>query len=150
MLLVPTYLNGSDGVFNVGYYELLTACDFTVYPSYYEPWGYTPMESAAFHIPTVTTDLAGFGCWVNEQQEKDSAAGNGVRVIHRDDDNYFEVAENIKDIILNYNSLSVQQRQQLRRSAANIVKNAEWDNFVENYFKAFAFAITKTKERNSK
>lgn len=150
MLLVPTYLNGSDGVFNVGYYELLTACDFTVYPSYYEPWGYTPMESAAFHIPTVTTDLAGFGCWVNEQQEKDSAAGNGVRVIHRDDDNYFEVAENIKDIILNYNSLSVQQRQQLRRSAANIVKNAEWENFVENYFKAFAFAITKTKERNSK
>lgn len=150
VLLVPTYLNGSDGVFDTMYYELLTACDFTVYPSYYEPWGYTPMESAAFRIPTVTTDLAGFGCWVSELREKDSSLGNGVTVLHRDDDNYFEIAEEIKNLILKYNSLGQQQRQTMRKSASETVKNAEWEIFIENYIKAFAFAIERAGERNGK
>ncbi len=146
VLLIPTYLDGRDGVFNAGYYELLTACDFTVYPSYYEPWGYTPLESAAFHIPTVTTDLAGFGCWTNELCSETPSLGGGVTVLHRDDDNYFEVAENIKNHILDYISLDARRRQALRRSAAAIAKKAEWRNFVENYFKAFAFAIEKQRK----
>ena len=54
-------MDGKDGIFNMTYYDLLIGMDATVYPSYYEPWGYTPLESIAFGIPTVTTDLAGFG-----------------------------------------------------------------------------------------
>ena len=48
------------------YYDLLVGMDLTAFPSYYEPWGYTPLESLAFKVPTITTTLAGFGLWVKE------------------------------------------------------------------------------------
>ncbi|MDR0844256.1 MAG: glycogen/starch synthase, partial [Tannerella sp.] len=56
IIFIPCYLDGNDGIFNLPYYDLLTGMDATVFPSYYEPWGYTPMESIAFGIPTITTD----------------------------------------------------------------------------------------------
>ena len=69
VIFVPTYLNKADGIFNKDYYELLVGMDITVFPSYYEPWGYTPLESVAFSVPTITTTLAGFGLWVDKQRE---------------------------------------------------------------------------------
>ena len=66
IIFVPCYLDGFDGVFNIPYYDLLIGMDATVYPSYYEPWGYTPLESIAFGIPTITTNLAGFGHWAKK------------------------------------------------------------------------------------
>ena len=64
VFFVPSYLNGDDGVFDMPYYDLLIGMDLTIFPSYYEPWGYTPLESLAFKVPTITTTLAGFGVWV--------------------------------------------------------------------------------------
>ena len=64
VIFVPCYLDGKDGILNLEYYDLVLGNDLSVYPSYYEPWGYTPLESVAFHVPTITTDLAGFGLWV--------------------------------------------------------------------------------------
>ena len=66
IIFVPSYLNGDDGIFNKNYYDLMLGNDLSVYASYYEPWGYTPLESIAFHVPTITTDLAGFGLLVKE------------------------------------------------------------------------------------
>ena len=62
IFFVPSYLNGDDGVLNMPYYDLLVGMDLTAFPSYYEPWGYTPLESLAFKVPTITTTLAGFDC----------------------------------------------------------------------------------------
>ena len=84
---VPCYLNGNDGIFNMSYYDLLAGLDAAVFPSYYEPWGYTPLESAAFGVPTITTDLAGFGQWVLDRFGDDSDR-YGVKVLHRTDSNY--------------------------------------------------------------
>ena len=61
VIYVPSYLNGNDGIFNMSYYDLLIGFDLTIFPSYYEPWGYTPLEAVAFKVPCITTDLAGFG-----------------------------------------------------------------------------------------
>ncbi len=66
VIFVPAYLNGHDGLINMPYYEALAGCDLGVFPSYYEPWGYTPLESAAYAVPTVTTDQAGFGLWAQQ------------------------------------------------------------------------------------
>lgn len=147
VVLIPTYIDGKDGIFNMLYYDMLTACDMTVYPSYYEPWGYTPMESAAFHIPTVTTDLVGFGLWVNNLLGHKAEITDGIAVVHRDDDNYFEVAEEIKNIILQYCGLPEQKRKAIKASASEIVKHAEWKKFIENYNNAFSFAIKRADER---
>ena len=64
VVFVPVYLNGFDQIFDLEYYDFLIGFDLSIFPSYYEPWGYTPLESVAFGIPTITTSLAGFGAWV--------------------------------------------------------------------------------------
>lgn len=82
VVFVPYYLDGHDPLFGMTYYDLLIGMDVTVFPSYYEPWGYTPLESCAFHVPTITTSLAGFGAWAAQQKEQ-----YGVNVIERNDSN---------------------------------------------------------------
>ena len=100
VIFVPTYLNKADGIFGKDYYELLVGMDMTVFPSYYEPWGYTPLESVAFSVPTITTTLAGFGLWVDKQREH-----LGVEVIRRDDYNDKEVEAKIADTLLRFSLL---------------------------------------------
>lgn len=51
ILFAPSYLNGDDGIFNLPYYDLLIGFDLTVFPSYYEPWGYTPWRALCFQFP---------------------------------------------------------------------------------------------------
>ena len=89
---IPSYLNGDDGIFNMKYYDLLAGLDLTVFPSYYEPWGYTPLESLAFKVPTLTTTLAGFGVWVNEHYKKEHP---GISIIERNDSNSDEVVDGV-------------------------------------------------------
>ena len=84
IIFVPSYLNGNDGIFNMPYFDLLIGFDLSVFPSYYEPWGYTPLESLMFSIPTVTTSLSGFGLWVKNYF---ADHGNGISIIERTDDN---------------------------------------------------------------
>ena len=70
VILLPCYLTGDDGIMNMSYYDLVLGNDLCVYPSYYEPWGYTPLEAIAFKVPCITTDLAGFGLWANTEKGK--------------------------------------------------------------------------------
>ena len=86
VIFVPCYQDGKDGILNKHYYDLILGEDLSVYPSYYEPWGYTPLESVAFRVPTITTDLAGFGLWVNSLKNQ-HGIDDGVEVLHRSDYN---------------------------------------------------------------
>ena len=99
LILVPCYLNGSDGIVDMPYYDVVLGNDLCIYPSYYEPWGYTPLEAVAFKVPCITTDLAGFGLWANQQKGRYCEITDGVKVIHRTDENYSEVADAIKETI---------------------------------------------------
>ncbi|MDR0546157.1 MAG: glycogen/starch synthase [Dysgonamonadaceae bacterium] len=142
IIFVPSYLTGNDGVFNLPYYDLLTGFDLTVYPSYYEPWGYTPLESIAFHIPTITTDLAGFGAWAQSMLSTlPSVLSDGVQVIHRTDNNYFEIAEEIKNAILKYASLDEKQVTKARKSAHKLSEKAAWSHFIQYYKEAYSIAL---------
>lgn len=143
VVLVPSYLNGNDGVFNEKYYDMLAACDITAYPSYYEPWGYTPLESVSYRVPTITTNLAGFGCWAAETLGKQPTIDYGVAVVERNDDNYFDAAENVKNIIGEFAEKSDDARKNIGKKAFALAQKADWKQFVENYLKAFEFALKK-------
>ena len=143
VIFVPCYLNGDDGIFNLPYYDLLPGDDLAVYPSYYEPWGYTPLESVAFHVPTITTDLAGFGLWANSLKGEYSQLEDGVKVIHRTDSNWNEAANEIKNSILAFTKIDAKMVTQLRRRAADISKKALWDKFVKYYLEAYEVALSK-------
>lgn len=141
VVLVPCYLEGNDGIFNMPYYDLLTANDLCIYPSYYEPWGYTPLESCAFKAPCITTDLSGFGQWVNDVLGYQGELSDGVKVIHRDDDNYFEVAREICETIEMMTQMPKASRTAICKKAAALADNAQWKNFIKHYYEAYDFAL---------
>lgn len=141
-VFVPYYLDGTDPFFGMTYYDLLIGMDITVFPSYYEPWGYTPLESCAFHVPTITTSLAGFGVWASQQKEK-----GGVTVIERNDSNFDEVAENISDTLLHFLRLVPEEVNNARKQATSIAKKAEWKSFFQYYRKAYEIALKNRDQR---
>jgi glycosyltransferase involved in cell wall biosynthesis len=140
IIFAPVYLNGQDGVFNQNYYDLLIGFDLTVFPSYYEPWGYTPMESAAFAVPTITTNLAGFGQWISSDFQN---IDNGIAVIERNDHNYFDVMNNIAEQIIVFVGKTEDERKKIAKQAREIAQKAHWNNFFDYYLKAFEIAVGK-------
>ena len=147
IIFVPCYLDGKDGIFNQPYYDILIGMDATVYPSYYEPWGYTPLESVAFGIPTITTDLAGFGLWARKSLSGKDIC-EGVSVVNRDDFNYFEVADAIKESILTLTKLTDKEMKQVKQRCFDLSKKAEWSKFIAYYEQAFDIALRHAAERN--
>lgn len=143
VLLVPCYLEGADGLFDMPYYDLLTASDLCIYPSYYEPWGYTPHEAVAFRIPCVTTDLSGFGQWVNQTLGHEGRLEDGVLVLHRDDENFNDVCDRICEAVKEYAALPAPKRTAIRRKAEALAHKADWKHFVRHYMEAYAFALSK-------
>lgn len=144
VIFVPCYLNGNDGLFNLPYYQVLIGLDYTVFPSYYEPWGYTPLESLAFKVPTITTTLAGFGLWV---QNAEDIKKDAISVIERTDDNDADVITSISDVLQAVCKLSEGELEKLRKSASSLSKTALWKNFISYYEDAFSIAIKKVEDR---
>lgn len=146
VIFVPSYLDGTDGIFNKSYYDLLIGLDLTVFPSYYEPWGYTPLESVAFSVPTITTDLSGFGQWVSDSV---TAIESGVGVIHRSDYNGYEVAKKISEMIYRFAKATTKETTEIRKKAAIIAQNAHWQNFIRYYNQSYQIAIENKNKRLS-
>ena len=149
LIFLPCYLIGDDGVFNMTYYDLILGNDLCIYPSYYEPWGYTPLEAVAFKVPCITTDLAGFGQWANNENGGDSEIIDGVKVIHRTDYNYSEVADNIKDTVSEFSAFTSQQVAKARANAEKLSKKALWIHFIKYYYEAYDIALRKASQRIS-
>ncbi len=160
VVFLPAYLNGDDGALNLNYYDALIGMDLSVFPSYYEPWGYTPLESLAFHVPTITTSLAGFGIWARDNFPNDYRS---VAVVERNDNNAQQVSDSITEHIYGlisedgfgkltsekdgFSSLVHQNMVTLREKAAEIASAAMWENLMDNYYKVFELAMSKVPER---
>jgi len=146
IVFVPSYLQGNDEIFNIPYFDLLIGFDLTVFPSYYEPWGYTPLESLAFSIPTVTTTLAGFGLWVKDEYGK---VDHGISIVERNDDNYKETVSGIARAVCSVADLDTDSYQKAREEAWEISRIAQWKNLVDHYREAYSIALTKVQRRTS-
>ena len=147
VIFVPCYLDGNDGIFQKPYYDLLVGDDLAAYPSYYEPWGYTPLEAVAFHVPCVTTSLSGFGAWANSVIGSDSKIEDGVEVIPRNDYNAQDVAEQLSNIVARYAAFGKKDADKARRNAAKLAEKALWKHFIAYYHDAYDIALRKAKER---
>ncbi|NDV66845.1 glycosyltransferase [Bacteroides sp. 224] len=148
VIFVPCYLDGKDGIMNKEYYDLILGQDLSVYPSYYEPWGYTPLESVAFRVPTITTDLAGFGLWVKSLHNQ-HGINSGVEVLHRSDHNYSEVADAIKETISFFSLKTETEVKEIRKGAVAIAEQALWKHFIQYYYEAYDIALRNAEKRQS-
>ena len=148
VIFLPCYLDGKDGIVNMTYYDIVLGNDLCVYPSYYEPWGYTPLEAVAFKVPCITTDLAGFGLWANSEfGGRYGEIEDGVKVIHRTDYNYSEVADAIKDTVAKFSNMSQKEVDACRKKADALSKKALWSEFIKFYHEAYDIALRKAEER---
>ena len=146
VVYIPCYLNGDDGLLNRNYYSLLAGLDLTVYPSYYEPWGYTPMESCAFGVPTITTSLSGFGMWC-KSIGKGARLEDGVAVVPRSDSGYEEVVNRIADLVIDMCDVPASEVKVYRQEARKIANRAEWKNFIKFYNQGYDMALKKVMAR---
>ena len=144
VMFVPAYLNGSDGIFNLTYSEFLSAFDFSVFPSYYEPWGYTPLESVALGIPTLTSDVSGFGKFV--QQE---CVGNeAVTVVPRQVGDNDKVVDEIVSALRRFLLLTEKGADQITESALQVANKLLWKDLIVSYQKAWDVALEKSGGRH--
>ncbi len=146
VVFVPSYLNGDDGIFNETYYNLLIGLDLTVFPSYYEPWGYTPLESLAFRVPAVTTTLAGFGLWVKDHYKGEHP---GIEILARNDANYDLVTDGVVARILEIAALDADRREVYCKNAREVSQVALWKNNIRYYKEAYSKALDKLAIRKS-
>ena len=140
----PAQLDGRDGFFNMPYEEVLAACDVGVFPSWYEPWGYTPQEAAAFAVPTATSDLAGFGQWMREQGECP-----GTAVIERA---HVPYDTSVHQLVRELNRITAfSDRDILSRRAAvrRLAAESDWNKFYAAYEEAYALAADVSAKRFS-
>ena len=134
----PIYLTGVDGLLDLEYYKAIVGCHLGVFPSYYEPWGYTPLESAAYGVPAITTDLAGFGRFI-----KDKTKNKGIYVLERMGKKDDAVIKKFADVLYNFSKLDRNGRVKQKIAAKELSNLADWKMLINNYIKAHNLALKK-------
>ena len=140
-IFVPTYLDGHDGILGLPYYDLLSALDLTLFPSYYEPWGYTPLESIAYGVPTVTTDLSGFGQAILEfyGESATDSLQHGVQVIPRRDYDDAFVTKALATIL---QQATAGLPKTCYKQAQQTASQALWTHYYDYYIEAYRQMMT--------
>jgi phosphorylase/glycogen(starch) synthase len=144
VVFIPIYLNGRDPLIPEPYYKLLAGADLTVFPSFYEPWGYTPLESVGYGIPTVSSDRAGFGVWAQAQGGFEQT---GVHVLARDGVHRDVAVHELASVITQFIALDPAARGQLAEASRRTGQSAQWQHFGKAYFQAHAEAAERAYGR---
>ncbi|MBD3204485.1 hypothetical protein GF327_09415 [Candidatus Woesearchaeota archaeon] len=143
LIYYPIYLTGADSLLDLNYYEAIMSSHLGVFPSYYEPWGYTPLETGALGIASLTTDLAGFGRYI---KKRDTGKKNkGIFVLGRMDKTEEEVVIDLAEIMYRFSTYSKQDRIENKLKAKRIASMADWKNLIENYIHAHNLSVKKIR-----
>ncbi len=141
---IPIYLHGNDGLVNLPYEAVLSAADLSVFPSFYEPWGYTPQESIAVGVPTITSDLAGFGRWALEDGV---TPRDGVAVLKRHGVEESVCRAELGTLIDRMISMLNESEAELKSACRETVTKVTWPYLLANYEQASAEAIAVARQR---
>lgn len=139
VIFYPVYLTGVDGLIDLPYYEAIMGCHLGLFPSYYEPWGYTPLESAALGVPSLTTDLGGFGRFLMSK----GRINKGVYILNRFKKNEDDAVQHFTDLLHTYTLFDEKGRVREKILAKESAALADWKELVNNYFEAHNIAIKK-------
>ena len=141
IIFYPIYLSGADGLLNLTYYEAMQGSHLGIFPSYYEPWGYTPVEAGALGVSSVTTDLAGFGRYFcTECMQTDNPGIFVLKRLNKTDD---DVVSQLVDVMFRFAGLSKEDRIANKLQARKVASMADWKIFVNNYIEAHNLAVEK-------
>ncbi|NBC83352.1 MAG: alpha-glucan family phosphorylase [Bacteroidetes bacterium] len=145
VVFVPAFLNGSDGIFNIPYNDLLCGFDCTAFTSYYEPWGYMPMESAIYGIPAITTSLGGYACWIKEHFNGEL---KGIQILERNDENNEQVKTRFVNAVCKVLHADDDEKRAIKENALDIAQTVHWSKLIGYYRQANTLALERAEERS--
>jgi glycogen(starch) synthase len=136
VIYYPAYLSSADRLISLDYNDATLTCDVGVFPSYYEPWGYTPVETAAQGTLAVTTNQAGFGRFINSK-------GGGIYVLKRMNRSWDDIVKDLAEKLYEITKLSKDELAHRRMNAKELSELTDWREFIKNYFLAYELAVKK-------
>lgn len=139
------YFDGDDGILNIPYNDILQCVDLSLFPSFYEPWGYTPLESIAMGVPTVTSDLSGFGHWI---ETLDDDWDTLVKVVHRRNRADEEAISLLSEILEKALFTGLGDKAKLLKKAKQLAEIIDWSEIYHNYVSAYDIALAKGHHRS--
>lgn len=142
VIYYPVYISGGDGLLNLDYSEVIMGAHLGVFPSYYEPWGYTPLETAALGVASLTTDMAGFGQFIKQiESKKEPSPFQGIYVLERMGKEKKEIKEHLASILFQYAKFSREERVENKLLGRKLAEHADWKELITHYFKAHEQAL---------
>ncbi|HZX44820.1 MAG TPA: glycosyltransferase [Candidatus Nanoarchaeia archaeon] len=141
VIYYPTYLDVNDGLVNLSYYDAMAGCHLGVFPSYYEPWGYTPLEASALGVPSVTSDLAGFGRFIEGKLKNN--LNDGIFVLKRFNRKQEDIERDFTELLYKFIMRDKHSRAANKLNAKELSGLADWKLLIENYIKAHNLAVRK-------
>ncbi|MEK6854131.1 MAG: glycosyltransferase, partial [Nanoarchaeota archaeon] len=141
VIFYPIYLTGADGLLDLNYYESMQGSHLGVFPSFYEPWGYTPLEAAALGVGAVTTDLSGFGKYIfNHSSQRKFPGVFVVKRLGVSDDDF---VKNLAAVLLTFAKYSSEERIKNKIEAKHVSTLADWKFMIKQYISAHQIAVSK-------
>ncbi|HRK27497.1 MAG TPA: glycosyltransferase [Chitinophagales bacterium] len=137
----PDFITSTSPLFGMDYTQFVRGCHLGVFPSYYEPWGYTPLEALASGVPAITSDLAGFGDFV--QKNIPEPANKGIYVVNRMDKNFNDAANDLAYKMFSFVQKSRRERIAQRNQAEQVSAEFDWSILYRYYEKAYQWAMTR-------
>jgi glycogen(starch) synthase len=141
----PDFITSTNPLFGLDYNDFVRGCHLGIFPSYYEPWGYTPLESIASGVPTITSDLSGFGDYVKQNMKTNFDMG--VAVLNRDGRKYERAAEDLAKMMFSFVKESRIQRITQRNKSEDLAQKFDWHHLINDYLIAYNIAINKKRPR---
>jgi glycogen(starch) synthase len=145
MVFHPEFVTATGPLINLDYEQFVRGCHLGIFPSYYEPWGYTPMESIAMGVPAVTTDLSGFGAYV--QRHIANSTEHGVLVLNRRTRSFEQSAEDLTAFLFDFVRMSRRTRIELRNRTERLSEHFDWSVLVRHYHEAHDLAMQRVGAR---
>lgn len=137
----PEFLNSSNPILPLDYDEFVRGCHLGVFPSYYEPWGYTPAECTVMGIPSITTNLSGFGCYMEDLIE--NSTDYGIYIVDRRMKSVDESINQLSDYMFEFVQKTRRQRINQRNRVERLSDLLDWKRMGLEYVKARALALRR-------
>jgi glycogen(starch) synthase len=137
----PDFISVTNPLFGLEYGQFVRGCHLGIFPSYYEPWGYTPLECIARGVPAVTSDLSGFGNYAIRNLPDHEK--NGLYVVHRQHKLFHDTAQELADKLLRFVKLTRRDRIHLRNNVEESSVHFDWSNLLYRYEQAYTLALNR-------
>lgn len=137
----PEFLNANNPILSLDYEEFVRGCHLGVFPSYYEPWGYTPAECTVMGVPSITTNLSGFGCYMEDLIENTS--DYGIYIVDRRLKSVDESIDQLTDYMYDFTEKTRRQRINQRNRTERLSDLLDWKRMGLEYVKARQLALKR-------